>query len=112
VDDQVKALANVPTLSNKNSYLFSRKKECNSTLTEWQKMFSTEKRKGQLFLNFEDNKQRIIKPTYTKGRSWLLSIGFTNALCAHFTHMTTSYTPIGEYHQKFFPNSPTSCPCG
>jgi len=70
VDDQVKASANIPTLPNKNSYLFSRKKECDGAFTKWQKAFSTEKRKGQLFLDFEDNKQRVIKPTYTKGRSY------------------------------------------
>jgi len=111
VDDQVKVSANVPTLPSKNSYLFSRKKECDGALIEWQKAFSTEKRKGQLFLDFEDDKQRVIKPTYTKGGSWLPSIGFINALCVHFTRMTTGHTPIGEYRQRFFPNSPTSCPC-
>jgi len=45
------------------------------------------------------------------GGSWLPSIGFTNALCACFTHMTTGHAPIGEYWQRFFPNSSLSCPC-
>jgi len=26
--------------------------------------------------------------------------------------MTTGHVPIGEYRQRFFPNSPTNCPCG
>jgi len=35
VDDQVKASANVFILPSKNSYLFNRKKECDSALIEW-----------------------------------------------------------------------------
>jgi len=53
---------------------------------------------------FEDEDQRVIKPTYAKGSSWLPSIGFTNSLCACFTHMTMGYAPIGVYRQRFFPN--------
>ena len=64
------------------------------------------------FLNFEDKKKRVIKLTYVKGGSWLPVIGFTNSLCACFTHMTTGHTSIGEYIQRFFPHLPTSCPCG
>jgi len=64
------------------------------------------------FLNFEDEKEKVIKPTYTKGGSWLSVIGFTNSLCAHFTHMTTGHAPIREYRQRFFLHLPTSCPCG
>ena len=40
------------------------------------------KKKGQCFLDFEDEKQQVIKPTYAKGGSWLPFIGFTNLLCA------------------------------
>jgi len=64
------------------------------------------------FLNFEDEKEKVIKPTYTKGGSWLSIIGFTNSLCARFTRMTTGHAPIREYRQRFFLHLPTSCPCG
>ena len=74
--------------------------------------FTNSLKKGHYFLNFEDKKQRVIKPTYTKGSSWLPIIGFTNSLCAHFIHMTTGHAPIGEYKQRFFSHLPTSCPCG
>jgi len=57
-------------------------------------------------------KERVIKPTYAKGGSWLPIIGFTNSLCARFTRMTTGHAPIGEYRQRFFPHLPSSCPCG
>lgn len=112
VDDQVKASKNTSLCPSKNSYLFSRKKECEDILKEWQDEFAQGKKKGQLFLDFKDEKQSVIKPTYSKGGSWLPSIEFTNALCARFTRMTMGYAPIGEYCQRFFPNTSLSCPCG
>jgi len=93
-------------------HLFSRKKECNNILHEWQESFTDNPKKGQYFLSFENEKQQVIKPTYAKGGSWLPFIGFTNSLCARFTHMTTGHAPIGEYRQRFFPHLPTSCLCG
>jgi len=112
IDDQVKATENRPIYPSRNSYLFSKKKECDNTLKKWQNSFYTSQKRGQLFLDFEDKKQIVIKPMYIKGGSWLPSIGFTNALCTWFTHMTTDHAPIGEYRQRFFPNSPLSCSCG
>jgi len=112
VDDQVKAANDTPTLPSRNSFLFSRKKECDDTLKEWQTSFSASRKKGQLFLDFEDEKEHIIKPTDAKGGSWFPCIGFTNSLCARFTRMTTGHAPIGEYRQRFFPDSSLSCPCG
>ena len=48
---------------------------------------------------------------YSKGGLWLPSIGFTNSLCARFSHMTTSHAPIEEYRQRFFPHLPTNYLC-
>jgi len=112
VDDQVKATSDIPILPSKNSYLFSKKKEYNDMLKEWQTSFSTSKKRGQLFLDFEDKKQHIIKPTYAKGSSWLPFIGFTNFLCTQFTCITTGHAPIGEYQQCFFSNFALSYPYG
>jgi len=112
VNRQVKEAEDNPTLPSKNSFLFSKKKECNSLLNEWQELFATSKGKGQSFLEFEDEKQKVIKPTYAKGGSWLPYIGFTNSLCTQFTCMTLGHAPIGEYCQRFFPNLPIGCPCG
>jgi len=101
----------IPTLPSKNSFLFSKKKECDDILKEWKTSFSSSQKKSQLFLDFEDKKEQVLKLTYAKGGSWLLSIGFFNSLCAQFTHMTTGHAPIGKYHQRFFPNFSTSYPC-
>ena len=112
VDEQVKEANDTPTLPSKNSYSFSKKKECADLLNEWQTSFQTNRNRGQLFLDFEDNKGRVIKPSYAKGGLWPPIIGTTNSICARFTRMTTGHVPIGEYRQRFFPNSPTNCPCG
>jgi len=112
VDDQVKATLCAPTFPSKESHLFSKKKECDTTLCKWQTHFANSLKKGHYFLNFEDEKEIVIKPTYAKGGSWLPVIGFSNSLCARFTRMTTGHAPIGEYRQRFFPQLSTSCSCG
>jgi len=111
VDNQVKASTCTPIFPSKKSYLFSKKKECDSTLCKWQTSFASSLKKGHYFLNFEDKKKRVIKPTYAKKSSWLPVIDFTNSLCTYFTHMTTGHASIREYRQRFFPHLSTSCPC-
>jgi len=69
VDDQVKASSCAPTFPSKESHLFSKKKECDNILCEWQMHFTNSLKKGYYFLNFEDKKGRVIKPTYAKGGS-------------------------------------------
>jgi len=112
IDKQVKANTCIPTFPSKNSHLFSKKKECNNILCEWQTSFANSLKKDYYFLNFKDKKQIVIKPTYAKDGSWLPVIEFTNLLCACFTRMTTGHAPIGECRQRFFPHLPTNCPCG
>ena len=112
IDDQVKADNCAPIFPSKELHLFNKKKECNNILHEWQESFTSNPKKGQCFLNFENENQNVIKLIYAKGGLWLPSIGFTNLLCACFTCMTTSHTPIREYQQRFFPHLPISCLCG
>jgi len=69
VDNQVKASTNALELLCKNSHLFSRKRECNNILQEWQSTFTNSLKRGHYFLMFEDEDQRVIKPTYAKGGS-------------------------------------------
>jgi len=111
VDNQAKANDCIPIFPSKESHLFSKRKECNNILYEWQESFTDNPKKRQCFLNFENKEQKVIKPTYAKGGSWLLFIGFTNSLCACFTCMTTSHAPIGEYRQRFFLHLPTNYMC-
>ena len=56
VNDQVKASECPPVFSSKDLHLFSRKKEYNSILHEWQEFFANSIKKDQYFLNFEDKK--------------------------------------------------------
>jgi len=112
VDDQVKANNCTFIFPSKESHLFKKKKECDNILSEWQNFFMSNPKRGQYFLDFEDENQKVIKPTYAKGGSWLSSIDFTNLLCTCFTHMTTGHVPIGEYRQRFLPYLPISYLCG
>ena len=112
VDKEAKSSHIPPTLPEKNSFLLSKKKECDLILKSWQKLFKDSKKKEQLFLKFEDDNEKIIKLTYTKGGSWLSHIGISNSVCAKFTHMMLGHAPIGEYWQRFFSNTPVQCPCG
>ena len=100
VNTQVKEADDFSILPSKNSFLFSRKKECNDILKEQQDTFPNNCRRGQLFLNFEDNKGKVLKPTYTNGGSQLLFVESSNSLCARFTCMTTRHASIGEYRQR------------
>jgi len=59
--------AHVTLHSPAESHLFSKKKECDNTLCKWQTSFANSLKKGYYFLNFEDEKERVIKPTYAKG---------------------------------------------
>ena len=112
VDKEAKSSHIPPILSKKNSFLLSKKLECNRSLKSWQKSFKDSKKKGQLFLEFKDDNDKVIKPTYAKGGSWLTHIGISNSVCARFTRMMLEHASIGEYWQRFFPNTPIQCPCG
>jgi len=112
VNTQVKEADDFPILPSKISFLFSRKKKCNDILKEWQDTFPNNRKRGQLFLDFEDDKGKVLKPTYTNGGLWLPFVESSNSLCARFTCMTTRHAPISEYRQRFSPNSMLSCLCG
>jgi len=97
VDKETKTAHTPPTLPEKNLFLFSKKKECDLILESWQQSFKDSKKKGQLFLEFEDNNEKVLKPIYSKGGSWLQHIGISNSICARFTRMMLGHAPIGEY---------------
>jgi len=61
---------------SKDLYLFSKKKEYDNILCKWQMSFTSSLKKDHYFLNFENEKQQVIKPTYAKGGSWLPIIAF------------------------------------
>jgi len=97
VNKEAKSSHIPPTLPEKNSFLFSKKIECDLSLVSWQKSFKDSKKKGQLFLEFKDDNEKVIKPTYAKGGLWLTHIGIFNSVCARFTRIMLGHAPIGEY---------------
>jgi len=111
VNEEAKSSHNLPILPEKNSFLLSKKKECDLLLESWQRSFKDSKKKGQLFLEFKDDNECVIKLTYTKGGSWLLHIGISNSVYTRFTCMMLGHAPIEEYRQRFFSNIAIHCSC-
>ena len=56
------------------------------------------------FLNLLDNNLNIIKPSYTKGGSWLQSVRYSYSLYACATRAITNHATISKYRLRFFPS--------
>ena len=111
VDKESKTSKFHPILPSKTSWDYSRKKECDSILKKWQMYFQASDLRGRNFLDLNDDDDKLIQPSYSKGGSWLKHFSMSNSLCAWVTRLITNHASIGEYRKRFF-NEPTSCPCG
>lgn len=67
IDKEVKVSNYYSVLPSKNSFLFIKKKEYDNILESWQTLFQDSKKRDQLFLDFKNNKEQVLKPTYIKG---------------------------------------------
>ena len=112
VDKESKTSKFHPILPSKTSWDYSRKEECDSILKKWQMYFQASDLRGRNFLDLNDDNDEPIQPSYSKGGSWLKHFSVSNSLCAQVTRLITNHAPIGKYRKRFFPNEPTSCPCG
>ena len=63
------------------------------------------------FLDIYGNDDHLITPTYSKGGSWLNTIGTSNSICARVTRLITNHAPTGEYRARFFLDKAILCPC-
>ena len=82
MDKITKKLDLIPLYSSRMSWDFSKKKECDDIIKEWHYEFKTSGLKEIFFLNILNNDFSNIEPSYTKGRLWIESFGFSNSLCA------------------------------
>ena len=94
----------------KNSWKFSKKSESDDILNVWKMMFQASDLKGNQFLDLLDDDNNIIKPSYTKGGSWLKAIGHLNSLCVWAIRAITNHAPTGKYRLRFFPREEFKCP--
>jgi len=53
--------------------------------------------KGCNFLELLDNKNNLLKPTYSKGGIWLKYFGHLNLLYTRATRAIINHVPIGKY---------------
>ena len=74
--------------------------------------FQALNKKGNHFLELLDNDNKLLEPTYSKGRIWLKYFGHSNSLCVRVTRAIVKHTPIGKYRLRFFPREDFKCLCG
>jgi len=113
VNKETKQFNYILNLPYKSSWDFSRKKECDSIIWNWQIIFQASDFKGNYFLNLLDNDYLSIKHTYIKGDTWLKLLGYSNSLYARVTRAITNHAPIAkyQYHLRFFPKENFNCLC-
>ena len=111
VNTDTKLFNLAPFLPNKLSWDFSKKLESNNIINMWKMTFQALDLKEKNFLDFVNNNNNVLEPTYCKGGTWLQFFGHSNTLCTRATRAITNHAPIGEYRLRFFPNEEFSCPC-
>ena len=109
INKETKALNPFPLFPCKTSWDFSKKRKCDNILNVWKMTFQASNLKGKQFLNLLNNNNIIIKPFYTKGRSWLKVFGHLNSLCVHAVRAITNHTPTSKYRLRFFPKKEFKC---
>ena len=65
-------------------------------------IFQASDLKGHQFLEFIDDGNNPIKPSYVNNRSWLKFISHSNSLCIRATRAIINHAPISEYRLQFF----------
>jgi len=111
VNKETKNMVSIPMFPYKSSWDFCKKSECNSILSQWKMTFQASDSKERNFLNLLSDDLLPIKPSCSKGGSWLSQFGHSNLLCAQVSRAITNHTPIGEYQLRFFSLEIFSYPC-
>ena len=111
VDIKTKLFNPIPFFSNKSSWDFSKKKECDKLTNRWKMIFQASNMKEKSFLDLTDGDNKTIELTYIKGSSWLKYFCHSNSLCARALRAITNHALISEYRLRFFPREDLSCLC-
>jgi len=90
---------------------FSKKKEYNNYIKNWQMFFQASDFKGKHFLELLDDELNTIELSYIQEDSWIKHFRHSNLLCTRAIRAINNYTPIGKYHLRFFFKKDFSCPC-
>jgi len=73
--------------------------------------FQASDNKEHQFLELLNNDNKPLKPTYSKGRSWLKYFGYFTSLCMRAKRAIVNYAPISKYWLRFFPQKEFKCLC-
>jgi len=76
VDKETKQFNLTPLHPSKESWDYSKRRECDVIIKEWHSTFKSSNLKGRNFLQLLNNDLSEIEPAYTKGGPWLQQFGF------------------------------------
>ena len=111
VDKDSKLFLLIPIFSCKISQDFCKKSDSDNIIKQWNMTFQASNRKVNQFLKLLDDDFNTIKPSYTKGGSWLQAFGLSNLLCTCAIRAITNHAPIRKYQLRFFLYKDFSCLC-
>jgi len=90
-----------PVLFSKILWEFSKKEECDNIVKKWQMYFQASDFKKKHFLDLNNDDNKPIYPTYSKGKAWLKYFGLSNSLYVYITRLITNHASTGEYKPRF-----------
>jgi len=67
--------------------------------------------KGYNFLELLDDEDKLLEPTYSKGRMWLKYFSHSNLLYTRVSKAIINHTPIKKYWLRFFLHEEFKCLC-
>jgi len=82
----------------KTSWDFSKKKECDNIIRNWQMFFQMSNFKEKQFLDLLDDDFNTIEPLCIKGGLWIKHFGYSNLLCTRAMRAIANHTLIEEYY--------------
>jgi len=71
--------------------------------------FQVLNKKSHQFLEFLDDNNNLLEPTYSKGSLWLKYFGHSNSLYTRAIRAIVNHTAIEEYQLRFFPQKEFKC---
>ena len=77
----------------------------------WRLQFAVFQSRKRLLLR--KNKKPVLPSTWNAASNrFIMTMNDNPTLVSRFTRAVTNHAPIGEYRTRFFPQQPSSCPCG
>jgi len=111
VDQDTREFKFNPIYSCKMSWDYSKKKESDSYINNWQLSFHMSDLREKYFFNLIDDNLNSIIQTYIKEGPWLKYVGHFNSLYIRVTRVIINHASNSKYYLRFFLNQDFDCSC-